>query len=95
MIGKRVLARGETEIHTDSEEVESDTDFESSKDDGSEERQQIVRQPSAKLIKLRQHRSNARQIFDGLSKQAVTAVDFIIAPSLLPHKLQPKEKELI
>jgi hypothetical protein len=60
--------RGETEIETDSEEIESDTDFESSNDEGSDEKRPSSRQPSEKLVKLREHRANARQIFEGLSK---------------------------
>jgi|LauGreDrversion4_2_1035121.scaffolds.fasta_scaffold921265_2 hypothetical protein len=35
-----MLTRGDTEVKTDSEEVESDTEFDSSQDDGSEEKTQ-------------------------------------------------------
>lgn len=45
--------RGETTVETDSEEVDSDADFDSSIDDGSEEKRPSSRQPSAKLVKIR------------------------------------------
>ena len=40
-------------VETDSEEVESDADFDTSNDDGSEEKRPSSRQPSAKLLKIR------------------------------------------
>ena len=53
VIGKKALMRGETMVETDSEEVESDADFDTSNDDGSEEKRPSSRQPSAKLQKIR------------------------------------------
>ena len=53
VIGKKALMRGESTVETDSEEVESDSDFDSSIDDGSEEKRPSSRQPSAKLLKIR------------------------------------------
>lgn len=43
VIGKKAMMRGESVGETDSEEVESDADFESSMDNGSEEKRPSFR----------------------------------------------------
>ncbi len=65
---------------------QSDTEFDSNDNSKLHSRGEASnRGVSKKLQMMREHRNNARQIFEGLSRQAVTAIDFLIAPSINQH----------
>lgn len=66
----------------------SNSDEDSSKDDGSPGKNPPL---TGREQALKMHRSNSRMIFDGLQKQAITAIDYIMPEESLA-KVQPTEE---